>query len=75
MTCAQGLLRLLWGGARSWSATGLGTAITGHFIAASIWEILSLTVWLTRDLRRTNTHQLAEHEDCIKGKTEILLLY
>ena len=24
MTCAQGLLRLLWGGARSWSATGLG---------------------------------------------------
>ena len=23
MTCAQGLLRLLWGGARSWSATGL----------------------------------------------------
>ena len=26
MTCAQGLLRLLWGGgARSWSATGLTT--------------------------------------------------
>ena len=25
MTCAQGLLRLLWGGARSWSATGLDT--------------------------------------------------
>ena len=23
MTCAQGLLRLLWGGDRSWSATGL----------------------------------------------------
>ena len=23
MPCAQGLLRLLWGGARSWSATGL----------------------------------------------------
>ena len=23
MTCAQGLLRLPWGGARSWSATGL----------------------------------------------------
>ena len=23
MTCAQGLLRLLWGGARSWSAMGL----------------------------------------------------
>ena len=23
MTCAQGLLRLLWGGAQSWSATGL----------------------------------------------------
>ena len=23
MTCAQGLLRLLWGGARSWSAKGL----------------------------------------------------
>ena len=23
MTCAQGLLRLLWGRARSWSATGL----------------------------------------------------
>ena len=27
MTCAQGLLRLLWGGARSWSATGLGSRI------------------------------------------------
>ena len=29
MTCAQGLLRLLWGGggARSWSATGLARAI------------------------------------------------
>ena len=25
MTCAQGLLRLLWGGGRSWSATGLLT--------------------------------------------------
>ena len=25
MTCAQGLLRLLWGGAQSWSATGLIT--------------------------------------------------
>ena len=25
MTCAQGLLRLLWGGARSWSATVLDT--------------------------------------------------
>ena len=24
MICAQGLLRLLWGGARSWSAMGLG---------------------------------------------------
>ena len=23
MTCEQGLLRLLWGGARSWSATAL----------------------------------------------------
>ena len=29
MTCAQGLLRLLWGGARSWSATGLGTSYRG----------------------------------------------
>ena len=25
MTCEQGLLRLLWGGARSWSATALCT--------------------------------------------------
>ena len=25
MTCEQGLLRLLWGGARSWSATALPT--------------------------------------------------
>ena len=30
MTCAQGLLRLLWGGARSWSATGLRTIITNQ---------------------------------------------
>ena len=28
MTCAQGLLRLLWGGARSWSATGLADTKT-----------------------------------------------
>ena len=27
MTCAQGLLRLLWGGARSWSATGLNSKL------------------------------------------------
>ena len=27
MTCAQGLLRLLWGGGRSWSATGLSPYI------------------------------------------------
>ena len=33
MTCAQGLLRLLWGGARSWSAMGLSVYMymTSHF--------------------------------------------
>ena len=50
----------------------LGVAVrnsyTGRFTAASIWEILSLIVLLTRDPRRTSTHQLAEHEDCIKGE-------
>ena len=29
MTCEQGLLRLLWGGARSWSVTALGVTIGG----------------------------------------------
>ena len=29
MTCAQGLLRLLWGGGRSWSATGLMMSMSG----------------------------------------------
>ena len=45
---------------------------TGRFTAASIWEILSLIVLLARDPRRTSTHQLAEHEDCIKGEQKIL---
>ena len=44
---------------------------TGRFTAASIWEILSLSVLLTRDPRRTNTHQLSEHEDCIKREQKI----
>ena len=44
---------------------------TGRFTAASIWEILSLIVSLTRDPRRTSTHQLGEHEDCIKGEQKI----
>ena len=46
---------------------------TSRFTAASIWGILSLIVLLTRDPRRTSTHQLAEHEDCIKGEQKILL--
>ena len=46
---------------------------TSRFTAASIWEILSLIVLLTRDPRRTSTHQLAEHENCIKGEQKILL--
>ena len=46
---------------------------TSRFTAASIWEILSLIVLLTRDPRRTSTHQLAEHEDCIKEEQKILL--
>ena len=46
---------------------------TSRFTAASIWEILSLIVLLTRGPRRTSTHQLAEHEDCIKGEQKILL--
>ena len=44
---------------------------TSRFTAASIWEILSLIVLLTRDPRRTRTHQLAEHEDCIEGEQKI----
>ena len=31
MTCAQGLLRLLWGGARSWSVTGLQPTTNNPF--------------------------------------------
>ena len=38
---------------------------TVRLTAASIWEILSLTVLLTRGHRHTSTHQLPEHEDCI----------
>ena len=37
MTCAQGLLRLLWGGARSWSATGLHMSIMSAY--CGVWEI------------------------------------
>ena len=33
MTCAQGLLRLLWGGARSWSATGLLLALFASLLS------------------------------------------
>ena len=45
MTCAQGLLRLLWGGARSWSATGL----VGSFC-------LLVQFWL-QDCFDTKAHQ------------------
>ena len=41
---------------------------TGRFTAASMWEIMSPTVWLTIGLRRSSTPQLAEHEDCIKER-------
>ena len=36
MTCAQGLLRLLWGGARSWSATGLSSHFTSFNSSVSV---------------------------------------
>ena len=40
MTCAQGLLRLLWGGGRSWSATGLLYLISAaHLIAIKVIEL------------------------------------
>ena len=37
MTCAQGLLRLLWGGARSWSATGLAlfACLSSHWVTTT----------------------------------------
>ena len=43
MTCAQGLLRLLWGGARSWSATGLL-----HLILDLVFRLVHVLkfVWL-----------------------------
>ena len=44
---------------------------TGRFTAVSIREMLSLILLLTRGPRRTITHQLAEHEDCIKGEQKI----
>ena len=37
MTCAQELLRLLWGGARSWSATGLGIGMLYSDISLFIY--------------------------------------
>ena len=42
-------------------AVAVGKSYTSRFTAASIWEILFLAVLLTRNLRRTSTHQLAEH--------------
>ena len=50
------------------TAVAVRNSYTGRFTAASIWEILSLAVLLTRGPRRTSTHKLTEHEDCIKGE-------
>ena len=41
MTCEQGLLRLLWGGPRSWSATALPTSFV--LVLVSIHTCLALT--------------------------------
>ena len=46
MTCAQGLLHLLWGGAQSWSATGLQCIVhivkNGYFILFALHKYISV---------------------------------
>ena len=42
--CAQGLLRLLWGGGRSWSATGL--ALSRHITFKTPISLLKLDFWI-----------------------------
>ena len=42
MTCAQGLLRLLWGG-RSWSATGLLTMLRAILYLSTLSHLLILS--------------------------------
>ena len=49
MTCAQGLLRLLWGGGRSWSATGLCLLIK---LISNLLLSLLLLLLFTRPLPR-----------------------
>ena len=82
-------LRILYDCRRLWEAfeTGIFATLSilvccskeqlfwPRFAAASIWEILSLTVLLTRGLRRTSTLQLAEHGDCIEKEAEIPLYH
>ena len=51
MTCAQGLLRLLWGGARSWSATGLGVKLIEKRRTEELMRLLGLedtVLWMDR---------------------------
>ena len=55
MTCAQGLLRLLWGGARSWSATGLRPPATKNFRSRfTVVGMASLETLRQRDQRDIN---------------------
>ena len=50
MTCAQGLLRLLWGGGRSWSATVLINIVVGNFrfVICNIFVLIRLLVARSR---------------------------
>ena len=73
MTCAQGLLRLLWGGgARSWSATGLSqlSKIPGllprinKLVAKNYVVLLFFSLVLSRvQLRTSMWGETAKHTD------------
>ena len=69
MTCAQGLLRLLWGGARSWSATGLRIMHPTFHVATSFvlqLEVISLVSFLVLDFWSQNQFDvlLCSSSDC-----------
>ena len=49
MTCAQGLLRLLWGGARSWSATGLTIPILPRSLKINLADLVVKNALLDTD--------------------------
>ena len=52
MTCAQGLLRLLCGGARSWSATGLDGVVVGVSTSQSVDLGLSPSQVISKDFEK-----------------------